>query len=566
MRVRTRTSRQNDTLDNPRPSFRPFDRWFLLVVCLMTLARVVYVTTAPLADLTNRSTDDAYYYFGVARNIAVGNGVTFDQINTTNGFHPLWMLCLLPIFYFQEDPEGALRAVFCLVSVIAGTVVWLAYCSFRPHTGPAAALAGVSALLLPFFLHPLINGLETGLLLLLLFLTLWAAQEYDLFALAAGRSKNVLLGALMGLIALCRLDSIFIIVSLFGLIVIRYVRTRGTGPSNAIFAAKIAQIGLAAVLLVGPYLAWNFLNYGHFLPISGALKTSFPSLSLSAHKLVTISSRYGQAQLVFSSAVILWIVLGSQRRASQAVPSGLAVRAPTDIVLAMWIGCWLHFCNTLLFMNWAVHWWHFASYAPVTLFLGSMVVDRIQRRLGSGARGAVFGTGIVASLLAIAAVGSYIATQHRGVHHEPWHEAAIWARTELPATAVIGMTDCGLFGYFCDRPTVNLDGIINGYEYQEALRDNRLTDYLGACGVTHIADNEVQYRDDAYVIRLPARLYNRHGGAIVAMPEAEVYRSGVYTGAVHFTDRVRFVIWDIERLHILNDSADLPQLLGNRNR
>ena len=42
--------------------------------------------------------DDAYYYFKIASNITQGFGITFDTINPTNGFHPLWMLVLLPLF------------------------------------------------------------------------------------------------------------------------------------------------------------------------------------------------------------------------------------------------------------------------------------------------------------------------------------------------------------------------------------------------------------------------------------------------------------------------------------
>ena len=41
--------------------------------------------------------DDAFYYFGIARNIVAGHGSTFDGINATNGYHPLWMgICLIP--------------------------------------------------------------------------------------------------------------------------------------------------------------------------------------------------------------------------------------------------------------------------------------------------------------------------------------------------------------------------------------------------------------------------------------------------------------------------------------
>jgi hypothetical protein len=34
--------------------------------------------------------DDSFYYFEIARNAAQGLGFSFDSIEPTNGFHPLW--------------------------------------------------------------------------------------------------------------------------------------------------------------------------------------------------------------------------------------------------------------------------------------------------------------------------------------------------------------------------------------------------------------------------------------------------------------------------------------------
>ena len=41
--------------------------------------------------------DDAFYYFTIARNVALGEGPTFDGVAPTNGFHPLWLLFLVPL-------------------------------------------------------------------------------------------------------------------------------------------------------------------------------------------------------------------------------------------------------------------------------------------------------------------------------------------------------------------------------------------------------------------------------------------------------------------------------------
>ena len=43
------------------------------------------------------TSDDAFYYFQIARNIATGHNVTFDGETLTNGFHPLWRALLTPL-------------------------------------------------------------------------------------------------------------------------------------------------------------------------------------------------------------------------------------------------------------------------------------------------------------------------------------------------------------------------------------------------------------------------------------------------------------------------------------
>ena len=42
--------------------------------------------------------DDGFFYFKVARNVANGLGFTFDGINRTNGFHPLWMAVCIAVY------------------------------------------------------------------------------------------------------------------------------------------------------------------------------------------------------------------------------------------------------------------------------------------------------------------------------------------------------------------------------------------------------------------------------------------------------------------------------------
>jgi hypothetical protein len=102
---------------------------------------------------------------------------------------------------------------------------------------------------------------------------------------------------------------------------------------------------------------------------------------------------------------------------------------------------------------------------------------------------------------------------------------------------------------------VNLDGLINGYAYQEALHRGQLRRFFAASGVTHIAVSGTLYRRGAYYLSLPARLYRENGAAVIGLESAEVYRSGrTFHGR-------RFVIWELARLPVFEDGRD-PRALA----
>ena len=532
------------------------DRLVLGLVVTATVVMVAFVCTAPIGAVIFRVTDDAYYYFKVASRVMAGEGCTFDGINATNGFHPLWMLCLLPVYWvLGADPEVGLRGALGLVTLVAGGTFWVAYNCVKAYAGRAAGAVAAAALLAPICLNPLLNGLETGLLTLLLFGTLWACRDAGLLSLHAGRGRNVALGALLALVFLCRLDTAFFVLATVALIGLRWVTHREGRVPLGRLVVKYLEVGLTGLALTGPYLLWNLATFGHLTPISGALKSSFPAVGFSLDKLDKPYVMLALAELVFALIVLLWLRVGRMRgKGYEATDDELGLGGRADVLWALWLGCAVHLANTLLFMNWAVHWWHFASYVPLVVMTGALgfayVHDMFRRARWVTALALV-------GVLSTSAYGLHWDAGRRGAHHAPWYEAALWARANLPPDAVVGMTDCGLVGYFCNRATVNLDGVINGYEYQEALRTGALADYLHRCGVTHIADYEVSYPERAYVVRLPARFSKDAGGALVAGPEAEIYRSETYSDSVHCDGGIHFAIWELARLRIVNDAAQL---------
>jgi hypothetical protein len=52
----------------------------------------------------------------------------------------------------------------------------------------------------------------------------------------------------------------------------------------------------------------------------------------------------------------------------------------------------------------------------------------------------------------------------------------------------VAATDTGVFAWFSELTTINLDGVINNWRYRDALRSGRLHSYLRERGVGYILD------------------------------------------------------------------------------
>lgn len=197
--------------------------WFELIIISLTLAIHGYAAFSDLHNFPNIwfTRDDAYYYFKVAQNISEGLGSTFDGINLTNGYHPLWMLICIPIFALARfDLILPLRVLLLVLACMRATTAILLYHLLKKYlTLPIAMLAALYWAF-SYRLHGLIyqQGLETGLgfLCLLWFLTLLQRFGEDRKILSTTPPRIALLGFAAALVMLSRLDMVFL-AGFFGL-------------------------------------------------------------------------------------------------------------------------------------------------------------------------------------------------------------------------------------------------------------------------------------------------------------------------------------------------------------
>ncbi len=496
-----------------------------VVACVLVAAYLLWVALRPEAAVLGMATDDAFYYFEIADSIAKGGGSSFDGIAPTNGYHPLWMLCGVAASWIL-DPLHAAALLLALGAVLGlATMIGVRRLLAR-ELRPAHALLGMLLLLLPHALTAMLNGIETSLALLAcLILAAFVALRGALDP-ASPHRDGAILGALLGFAFLSRLDSMFLALAAGGLTLLHAVFGLASWPR---VLARSALMGTTCLLVAGPYLLWNAESFGHLMPVSGAVKSTFPALRSSLG--LEGDSALGLALLLASVAATGVVVAYDVRRARSAGP---ALRSP---LVLLCLGCAGHFAHIYLFMGWGVNWWHFALYGLALALAVPAALARILPSLGT--RWIAVGAALV---VAVSVAAQLRQVQQRFARHGAWREAALWARASTPPDAVFALKDAGVFSYFSERRVVNLDGKANSFAYKDYLERGDVERYLDSVGVSYVADVGAQcHADGLCPINIPRP--NREAAALAVSARDEVYRSAPYGGRLMAGDDQRLVIW-----------------------
>jgi len=497
--------------------------------------------------VVTRIPDDTGYFYEIALNVVLGEGLTFDGINQTNGFQPLWLYLLLPLAWAMREAPADLYLRAALIYqlslvAIAGIVFFFAMSLYSRRSTALAA----TTLFYIFGIRIFANGMETGILVLCLSALLYFSLKYRPFSGSSTIKHAFVFGLLLGLTILARLDMVFLLGIIYAFVLWQVLFSTNRTDKIQLIKQFLASV-IAFVLVVTPYFIYNKTQFESIMPISGQLKNTFPRI---------LQPSFGAER--FPSEVLLIVVsicaislmsgfLFLRSRAASADQDGYKL----TVLLIGSLYVLTHYLHTALFMKWAVFSWHFAFYCFQLCVIFAYLLDWISVRLPAFARRPVIATVIVA-LFVVLLDRTYrvTTTQPRGWQYQSYR-AAVWVRNNLPPDARLALKDAGLFGLLSERSVVNLDGLVNNLEYQEYLRMRRLNDYFRQKGIQYLvvhaywpdAPKYEEFVSATYThLDIPYRsqLYDTFSDPIRVYREDEVYRSPIYYDGHHKTV---FVIW-----------------------
>jgi hypothetical protein len=442
-------------LSQPRITLLAWIPLIVLLVAIAALSSESYIKALAI--------DDALYYPIIARGIAEGLGSTYDSgLTQTNGYHPLWCWMILPVALLCRNmpPFAYLWCVkLLMVGVVAALyAVW--YRVIRSFLESSLA-ATVFLLLLGLYwwsVATLFSMLETPLVILFVGLSLLAARR-TMQAPAPSLVQGSVLGAVLALTFLARLDSVFFLACLSLVLLVHFLRYRRW--------ASLSGVAAAGLLVAAPYLIWNQVRFGHPIPVSGQAKTVGIDLAArfqaygafwsgKIHKVVDL---FGWPVLLAALAIVLVLLL-------------LIRRELRELLFQRWRTLWvlplsavLHSLYTWWFMTQgAVSWYHYLSYLSIFLAVASTVQACKMRLRALPIRGV---RGLLAGSLLILLAGVLALYAPRRIP-QPGNmvvfDMAVWAREHLPAEARFGMYDSGVFRFVSGRPTLSLNGLAGDAE------------------------------------------------------------------------------------------------------
>ena len=471
--------------------------WLPLLVIAIGFSASLALALAPFEFLLrNLLQDDSFYYFQIARNIAHGIGSTFDGVNMTNGYHPLWLVILVPIYaYFSAPiimdaaPIHAALVVSALCNAGIGFVLLSIVSRYTSNMWIKALALGVW-FFNPFNLYTLSDGLETALsifFIALFFLSVLRYREHRTHV------SLVVAGVVGGLMMLARLDNVFYFVTF--LLWLLYDQGYHTSIRN------ILRVGIVATIVVSPWLVFNFLTFGMLLTSSSLAYTIVnhqlivqdhgPSL-FQQFKAVIFSSDYALRQYVIprTGAPSVFFVLAGLTAGlflfSDRLRKSFAQRVPVEIFLAG--GLVLIFIVNAS-IRWSVREWYFMA---LNFFLAVWIAWLLEKLRESGK----LRTSIVVVVACLTLSLYYISWSKnlRNVWGTPeLVTAALWVNDNIPKGATIGSFNAGIQGYFSTHRVVNLDGLVNNAAF-EALRQKDMWSYIQSEKIQYLVDMDQYYK------------------------------------------------------------------------
>ena len=509
------------------------DRLLLLLITASFVLRLFLINQDISVILNKFLADDAYYYYALAKNIVNGHGIVFNYGIPTNGFHPLYVLILVPIFkllypYGVNLPIYASLIILTLFSV--GTSIFLYLIVSKFLNKEAGLLAAFIWLFNPYILFVSLMGLETPIQIFFISLLTY-------FIVTKGSEthfsthESVIIGLLIGIIFLSRMDGVFIGIGVIGTFAIRKLFKNGEfriSNLKRLLQPDLVIMISVAFLMVLPWIAWNLIELNRITPVSGEALRMI-RLSSSSYPNLVIGSIYKTGTFVANFFFIPFtnIIQGFLVVFLALIAPSIVLILKKDDLIHKLISS-LDFLVISSVFYYVFYWFYelgfrewYSLYTSflVTIVFSTMIVKVIQRIELKKIKQIAYI--ILTCILVSAFIFGGIVKYKQGNYPQEklkW-EVANYLESNIPPNKTIGSFNTGIYQYYTKKhDVINLDGVMNPEAYQ-AKKNGSIELYILEKNITYIVD------PPSYIEKLNRSILSLESIKTFEMPYYS-YRSG----------------------------------------
>lgn len=458
-------------------------------LCAIAIAGTTLLALLPL---TSYMLDDAYITYRYARNIASGNGFAFNVgepvLGTTTPGYTL-LLALFNLLFQTDFPKLS----FLLTIAFTCITGWLLYQILRCWVRDIPALAGAML----YVTNPVLTsslGMETSLYIVLI-----AASVYLLYV----RPCSLACGVAIGLTILVRPDGLIVL----GIPVLAWI-------TRKIRFRSVLIVGVAAFLMLVPWLVYSYLYFGSPIPHSLCAKQQHVGQPAESELFIRgfsfLAKRYLRHSLVHALFIPLTALglLSIKRR-----------RSAVALAILAWAAVYTAAFEFLDVPNHFIWYW-----APLTLAFVVLVASGAASVLDwqrSEAGRLLFPSALLMTLISCMLAGlvvGQVASGYKALDWSPrfytYRSVGEYLRTVSDRSDTIGCWEIGIIGYYSDRPILDLVGITS-----PAVMENGPRETVRVVSPKYLVDAGYP----GYKVRRVFLVTPYHEGENVDVPEIKVF-------------------------------------------
>ena len=345
--------------------------FFIILFFLLSYFLYSFIES-PLYTLTE-GPGDAFYYLVYGREAADLKFFSWNGLYPSNGFHPLWLIFVASSFLISQDFVIVVMLLSVFLFIFFVISIWYFSKIIQIYNDKGIKIislfmfAVVSAKCFFWYME---SALSVVIFISYIYYVILQFKPHDKIEIIT----PVVIGTLSSLLALARLDLVFLISPLHAFLIFSVIKQKNLRSALALI--------LLPVIIVGAYVLLIYLITGAPVPLSGIVKSSFPYFFIETEwsKLLSKQTWYG----IFSVTLIFLFTIGSSIITKLIKKDFITTKEKNylNIMYFLLLGCFFHVAYHISFsMTGMIGRWYFVIHFYVLIFSISLFLYNLKKVL-----------------------------------------------------------------------------------------------------------------------------------------------------------------------------------------